>query len=60
MQNRRRSARSYKTTVRCSEHFKPNELSGPASELVGLIWSTGIAFNYNLQMTETNNNDSSL
>jgi hypothetical protein len=46
--------------VRSFRTFKPAQLSGYAKEVVGLIWSTGVAFNYNLQMTENNNNDASL
>ena len=40
--------------------FRPALLTGAARNIVGLIWSTGIAYNYNLEMTETNNNGGSL
>ncbi|TPK85710.1 hypothetical protein FJ936_09230 [Mesorhizobium sp. B2-4-13] len=42
------------------ERFDPAALSGSAKLVVGLLWSTGIAYNYDLNMVEVNNIDSSL
>lgn len=37
--------------------FHPTLLSGFARQTVGLLWNTGIAYNYNLEMLEINNFD---
>ncbi|MCJ2091000.1 hypothetical protein MKK67_00525 [Methylobacterium sp. J-072] len=49
-----------KTDPSAIKKFKPAMLTGAAQKVVDLIWRTGIAYNYNLEMTETNNNDGSL
>ena len=41
-------------------NFHLDKLSGYAKYVVGLIWKTGVADNYNLEMTENNNNDGSI
>jgi hypothetical protein len=38
-------------------NFDPKLLTGFARSVVGLLWNTGIAYNYDLEMTETNNID---
>ncbi|MEG9524251.1 MAG: hypothetical protein MIL41_00450 [Hyphomicrobiales bacterium] len=40
--------------------FRPAMLTGNARRIADLIWSVGIAYNYNLEMTENNNNDGAL
>ena len=37
--------------------FKPTLFTGSARELVDFFWNTGIAYNFSLDMTETNNLD---
>ncbi|MCJ2050880.1 hypothetical protein [Methylobacterium sp. J-070] len=49
-----------KTDPGAMRSFRPDKLTGVAQKVVDLIWRTGIAYNYNLEMTETNNNDGSL
>src|SRR5580704_7341537 len=38
-------------------NFDPKLLTGFARNVVGTLWNTGIAYNYDLQMTEINNID---
>lgn len=40
--------------------FRPDQLKGKARKYVEIIWNTAIVYNYNLDMTETNNFDSSI
>lgn len=40
--------------------FDPKQLTGFARTVVGTLWNTGIAYNYDLEMTEVNNIDPSL
>lgn len=41
-------------------NFSPSELSGNARAIIELMWNTGVAYNYNLEMTELNANGGSL
>lgn len=40
--------------------FDPSKLTGNARAIIGLMWNTGIAYNYDLEMTELNGNSAAL
>jgi hypothetical protein len=48
---------AYKDDPFSISKFDPTKLTGFARSVVGLLWNTGIAYNYDLEMTETNNVD---
>ena len=56
----RRVGLYYKAHPERIREFKGESLTGNAKLIVGMILSTGIAYNYNLEMSETNNNGGSL
>jgi hypothetical protein len=52
-----RFAADYRSNPFSISQFDPNLLSGFAKTVVELLWNTGIAYNFDLQMTEVNNVD---
>ncbi|MBZ9801086.1 hypothetical protein [Mesorhizobium sp. ES1-6] len=50
----------YRTDPKSIRRFKPAALSGFSQTVVGLLWSTGIAYNFDLNMVVVNNVEPSL
>jgi len=50
-------ATAYKLNPSSISNFDPKRLTGFANIVIGLLWNTGIAYNFNLQMKEVNNID---
>jgi hypothetical protein len=48
---------AYEKDRAAMDRFDPTKLSGFASEVITILWNTGIAYNYNLEMVEKNNFD---
>jgi len=55
-----RFAADYRANPFTISQFDPTLLSGFAKVVVDLLWNTGIAYNFNLKMTVTNNIDPSI
>ncbi|MCA0032651.1 hypothetical protein [Mesorhizobium sp. B263B2A] len=50
----------YNTNPQTIRQFKPDALSGFSKVVIGLLWSTGIAYNFDLNMVIVNNVDPSM
>ena len=51
----RKIGRHFRENPKEAHKFSPASITGNARPIVDLIWKTGIAYNYSLEMTETNN-----